>query len=111
MTTRIRSHARRALAGVRILTAVTAIGMAVLVTVDASARDTVAWAPPTLAETTVSELITDHQCWTGAAPDPDVIPGHAVVTLPGAFPELVPSAVGFGIWLEGDPGTLHAFCP
>src|SRR5262245_32018193 len=58
----------------------------------------------------IQRLEDRHHCWTGAAPEPDVIPGHAVVTLPGHRPQLVDADVGFGIWLDGDPGTLHAFC-
>ncbi|MEZ5096285.1 MAG: hypothetical protein R2731_09255 [Nocardioides sp.] len=56
-------------------------------------------------------LVVRHHCWTGAAPDPDAIPGHAIVTLPGRRPELADSSVGFAIWLEGAPGHVHAFCP
>jgi hypothetical protein len=72
--------------------------------------------PPTPAATPaavlrVDELVADHGCWTGAAPDPTVIPGSAVVTLPGREPALVPADIGFEIWLEGRPGTVHAFCP
>ncbi len=59
----------------------------------------------------VDELIAAHDCWSGDAPDPTVIPGKAVVTLPGAEPALLPADVGFEIWLEGRPGTVHAFCP
>lgn len=56
------------------------------------------------------ELLTDHGCWSGQAPA-GAVPGHAVVTLPGAEPTLVPADVGYGIWLDGDPGELHGFCP
>ena len=62
--------------------------------------------PGLLAE----RLVERYDCWTDDAPEPDVIPGHAIVTLPGGQPERVPSEVGFGIWQDGDPGTLHAFC-
>ena len=58
----------------------------------------------------VTRLVDRHDCWTGAGPE-GVIPGHAVVTLPGERAALVPAEVGFGIWLDGDPGHLHAFCP
>ena len=61
---------------------------------------------PTPAE----RLVAAHDCWTDDAPA-GVVPGHAVVTLPGAHPRVVPADVGFGIRLDGDPGTLHAFCP
>lgn len=55
-------------------------------------------------------LAAAHDCWTDDAPA-GVVPAHAVVTLPGDRPRVVPADVGFGIWLDGDPGTLHAFCP
>lgn len=58
----------------------------------------------------VVRLISHHHCWTGTAPK-DVIPGHAVVTLPGHRARLVPADRGFAIWLDGAPGVLHAFCP
>jgi hypothetical protein len=52
-----------------------------------------------------------HGCWSDAAPAGAPDPQHAVVTLPGESPRVVPADVGFGIWLEGKPGTLHGFCP
>lgn len=55
-------------------------------------------------------LLEDNGCWVGEAPD-GAAPTHAVVTLPGAGPALVAADVGFGIWLEGEPGVLHGFCP
>ena len=58
----------------------------------------------------VGRLVHRNRCWTGQA-HAGVIPTHAVVTLPGAEPALVPADVGFGIWLDGDPGVLHGFCP
>jgi hypothetical protein len=62
-------------------------------------------APPTRAE----RLVTTHHCWTGPAPA-GVEPAHAVVTLPGKVARVVRAEVGFGIWLDHDPGVLHAFC-
>lgn len=59
----------------------------------------------------VSGLLTTHGCWSGEAPEGAPEPGHAVVTVPGGRPRLVEAAVGFGIWLEGEPGVLHGFCP
>ena len=59
----------------------------------------------------VSSLLARHHCWTGEAPAGAPDPGHAVVTIHGGRPHLVDAAVGFGIWLEGDPGVLHGFCP
>jgi hypothetical protein len=56
-----------------------------------------------------TRLVERRDCWTGEAPA-GVVPGHAVVTLPGERAALVPAEVGFGIWLDGDPGRLHAFC-
>ncbi len=59
----------------------------------------------------VAVLVESHDCWTGPSPHgDDVIPGHAVVALPGGAPRLLSSRVGFAIWLDGRPGTLHAFC-
>jgi hypothetical protein len=55
-------------------------------------------------------LLERHGCWTDRAPA-GVTPSHAVVTLPGGEPALVAAAIGFGIWLDGDPGVLHGFCP
>ena len=63
-------------------------------------------AQPSQAE----RLIERHGCWVGDAPA-DVIPGHAIVSLPGEGARRVASDVGFGIWLDGDPGKLWAFCP
>ena len=57
-----------------------------------------------------SRLLEDNHCWVGRAPD-GAAPTHAVVTLPGSEPALVAAEVGFGIWLEGEPGVLHGFCP
>jgi hypothetical protein len=59
----------------------------------------------------VDTLVRDHHCWVGQAPPGTGVPSRAVVTLPGDDPRLAPSRVGFGIWLQGRPGTLHAFCP
>ena len=37
----------------------------------------------------VAVLVESHDCWTGPSPHGDeVIPGHAVVTLPGGAPRL-----------------------
>jgi len=58
----------------------------------------------------VDGLLRRNHCWTGQAPA-GVTPSHAVVTLPDAEPALVAAEVGFGIWLDGDPGVLHGFCP
>ena len=55
-------------------------------------------------------LFRRHGCWTGDAAA-GAVPTHALVTLPGKQPALVEADVGFGIWLDGDPGVLHAFCP
>jgi len=59
----------------------------------------------------VSGLLERHGCWSDAAPAGAPEPGHAVVTLPGGAPRVVPADVGFAIWLEGKRGTLHGFCP
>lgn len=60
---------------------------------------------PTRAE----RIVERHDCWSGAAPA-GVEPTHAVVTLPGQVARRVPADVGYGIWLDHDPGVLHAFC-
>ena len=82
--------------------------------VTAAAVTCLSWQPVNVERATESSrasvLIARHDCWTGAAPEPDLIPGHAVVTLPGSRTAYVDSAVGFHIWLDGKPGTLHAFC-
>lgn len=50
-------------------------------------------------------------CWTGQAPADNPIPTYAVVTREGAArAAYVPAQVGFEIWLDGKPGTLHGFC-
>lgn len=59
----------------------------------------------------VARLLARHGCWTGPAPAGSPAPGHAVVTLPGARARLVAADVGFAIWLEHAPGTVHGFCP
>lgn len=78
--------------------------------------------PEDQAAAVVASLIEEHGCWTGDAPKryAGQIPGHAVVTLPGAAAEVVDSQVGFDVWLgpdgqagSGDEtrGAVHAFCP
>lgn len=59
----------------------------------------------------IKALNVEHDCYTGQNPTPGVDPRYAVVTLPGEDPALLPSTVGFGIWLNGDPGQHHSFCP
>lgn len=77
------------------------------------------WAEPTdFGPTRVERLIERHDCWTETAPV-GVIPGHAVVTLPGKRARLMSAEIGFNIWLGPDgqagsgdelAGRLHAFC-
>jgi hypothetical protein len=55
-------------------------------------------------------LFRQHGCWSGEAPA-GAVPTHALVTLPGEQPALVAADVGYGIWLDGDAGQLHGFCP
>jgi hypothetical protein len=62
------------------------------------------------AQALLVKLFQEKGCWNGEAP-PGVVPTHALVTLPGAEPALVAADVGYSIWLEGDPGELHGFCP
>jgi hypothetical protein len=57
-----------------------------------------------------TRLIERHRCWAGEAPTGAPTPAHAVVTPPGGSARVVPAEVGFGIWLDDDPGVLHAFC-
>ena len=58
----------------------------------------------------VSLLVDRNACWTAVAPA-GAEPTRAVVTLPGERPRVVRAATGFRIWLEGEPGVVHAFCP
>ncbi|MFC7496837.1 MULTISPECIES: hypothetical protein [unclassified Nocardioides] len=58
----------------------------------------------------VEQLLARHHCWTGPAPG-GAPPRHALVSRDGQRPALHPADVGFGIWLDGMPGVLHAFCP
>lgn len=58
---------------------------------------------------TVDALIAAHDCWTDEAPV-GAIPGHAVVDNDERGPRLASAEVGFGIWQDGEPGTLYAFC-
>jgi hypothetical protein len=62
------------------------------------------------AAAAMAKLFADNGCWEGEAPA-DVTPTHALVTLPGELPTLVSADVGYGIWLDGDAGQLHGFCP
>lgn len=64
-----------------------------------------------VAASWVSSLLAEHRCWTGAAPVGSAAPTRAVVTLPGRAPALVAAEVGYGVWLDGDPGVVHGFCP
>ena len=59
--------------------------------------------------TRAERIVARHDCWTGAAPA-GVEPTHAVVTMPGQVARRVRAEVGYGIWLDHDPGVLHAFC-
>ena len=59
----------------------------------------------------VERLLEAHGCWTDAAPAGAPEPRHAVVSRPGGRPKLVAADVGYGIWLEGEAGVLHGFCP
>lgn len=95
--------------GMRLIGRVLVVGIAYLVVMAGSVEDVeVTWAPSP-GQTAAEFLIATHGCWASGGPD-DVIPGHAVADV-GNGPELVTSDVGFGIWLDGDPGQLFAFCP
>jgi hypothetical protein len=54
-------------------------------------------------------LTARYDCWTHEAPA-GAVPGHAVVRLPGEVARRVPAEIGFGIWLDHDPGVVYAFC-
>ena len=85
------------------------IGISYLVIMAGSVEDVEADWAPSPDQVRAELLMADNDCWTGSGPE-GVIPGHAVVDI-GNGPEVHPSEVGFGIWLDGDPGTLFAFCP
>ena len=93
------SAQRGVIVAATLLAVVSAPGHGVL---DTSGSDS---APPTRAE----RLVITHHCWSGPAPT-GAEPEHAVVTLPGQVARVVRAEVGFGIWLDHDPGVLHAFC-
>lgn len=63
-------------------------------------------------ESRVDRLFREAHCWTGdQAPktkDP-MGPAHALVTRNNKT-KVVDASIGYAIWLEGAPGTLHGFC-
>lgn len=59
----------------------------------------------------VTTLVSRHHCWSGESPPGAPDATRAIVTLPDDRTRVVPADTGFGIWLEGDPGVVHAFCP
>jgi hypothetical protein len=75
----------------------------------AQTRETPASVTEPAAPSRVERLMERHSCWSGEGP-PGVIPGRAIVSAPGGRAEVVPADVGFGIWMDGDPGMLHGFC-
>lgn len=62
-----------------------------------------------LAERTEALAERNH-CWTESTAPQDVVPSKALVTLGEGGPHVVKADIGYDIWLEGRPGTLHAFC-
>lgn len=64
---------------------------------------------PPVRPSRVERLMRKHDCWVDAAPA-GVAVSRSVVTLPGERAMVRSARVGFGIWLEGDPGVVHAFC-
>ena len=92
--------------------AATAVGVLVWSAGGGVAGDTTAsWSQsPETAVSRVETLLARHHCWSGRAPVGAPAPTHALVTPPGGRAHLVPAAVGYGIWLDGKPGVLHAFC-
>ncbi len=74
--------------------------------------------PATQKATTdrVSRLVTEHGCWTGAAPRSLVgkVPGHVVVTLDGELrysSRLVSAALDHVFTAPREDMVVHAFCP
>jgi hypothetical protein len=66
----------------------------------------------------VQSLVDGHGCWTGSSGHAATLPGHAVLTWPGANKPAYVGAKGVGVALDhlfGDkhrPGLqVHAFCP
>jgi hypothetical protein len=47
-------------------------------------------------------------CWRGGEGHPT--PSRSIVWTPKGGLRVAPSDVGYGIWLDGKPGTLFAFC-
>lgn len=71
------------------------------------------FAPPTTVPAISLDaevLLRDHDCWTGASPYGDLIPGHAVFRLEGEKVQYGPSQTAFDIWLHGVPGQIYGFC-
>lgn len=72
------------------------------------------WGAPRVPLDTYSEpdrIMAEHDCWSGPSPyGEEVVPKHAVYSLPGEGPTYGPAKVGFGIWLNEKPGRLHGFC-
>ena len=69
-------------------------------------HDNVTTPPPAPERTAVDVLLDRYDC---DLPE-GTIPGHAVVTLPNQSASYMHADVGFAIWEDGAPGTLHAFC-
>jgi len=64
---------------------------------------------PTPKPSRAAAIMAEHDCWRSQGPE-GVIPGSAVVALPGRDAAWVSADVGFGIYLDGDPGVLYGFC-
>lgn len=65
--------------------------------------------PARQTETYVDVLYREYQCWRNDGlkhPEPQ----GALATLPKRGVRIYPAKVGYRIWLEDAPGTLHAFC-
>lgn len=115
-----RTAAVRAVVGCAVAAAVLAVA-SLLVTpalVQAPADDAAGDGAPPTRDTRaerraarVAVLMAEHGCWSDAAPAGAPAPTRAVVTLPDGGPRLATAEVGYGIWLDGDPGVLHGFCP
>lgn len=100
--------------GGAVLAGVSLVATPAVVRAPAGGADVDAGTHPTRAErraARVAELLAAHGCWSGRAPAGAPAPTRAVVSGPGGGLALVAADVGLGIWLDGDPGVVHEFCP
>lgn len=110
MSTTVSAARRLYRRATRLLGWAVVVGTAYLVVMSGSAESLDFTWEPSPAQVVADDLIAEHECWTGTAPSPDVIPSRAVVDT-GDGPHLAPSDVGFDIYINDAPGVLFAFCP